>query len=381
MPIDNIKRPDLPYDAQKLPNYNRYQLLGKNPPTAKSVDAELNSLVDKVNIVIDGVNDLEFGSIPGADDPANENKILTTNGDTLTWQFITDVNIEADAITGDSIAQNTITGGADGNIGLQAVTNANLAADIGIDKLANTANFASALVTYNAQAGVGQSRFTQYGEVLGFTAQLTSGPTATQLYIVWNSTVNNSCNGAKIANNTIAGAKIINGTIDGAKLINSAISSDQLAEGAVICSKITPRTIQADRIAISAITSTEIAVGSIVGDRIAPNAITIDKLSLSLSRLLPFSMASIIVNNTVPVIGATSYNIASVVRTYVGQYTITFLTPAANAQYVVVVTPNDLLQSIISTCSNRTANGFSIYFNSPGVGDLDASFSYLVFSF
>lgn len=223
MPLNKTKRPDRTYVPEKLPDYTRYQNLEaeRKPPAAVMVDNDLNSLVDYGNYLADAIDNVEAGAIAGADDEENVNKVVTTNGEVVSWVSITDENIEEGGITDISIAQNTITGGADGSIGLGTITDANIADNtINIDKLRNTLNFASALVTYNnAALGIGQSRFTEYGQVLAYTPSLTSGPSATKLADVWN----------VIPNSTCAGAKISVGTIPGNRMENLTITTDKLA--------------------------------------------------------------------------------------------------------------------------------------------------------
>ena len=90
VPINN-SRPSLPYaPTQSLPNNTRFGILTttQRPPTAEMLDAEFNALTDDVNMLAAAINDVQAGSIPGANDPLNANKVLKTDGaNNLSWTF------------------------------------------------------------------------------------------------------------------------------------------------------------------------------------------------------------------------------------------------------------------------------------------------------
>ena len=67
MPLPtNKSRPSLPYEPeQSLPNNQRFDLLGKKPPTAQMLDAEFNAVTDDINLLAHAINEVEAGNIPG----------------------------------------------------------------------------------------------------------------------------------------------------------------------------------------------------------------------------------------------------------------------------------------------------------------------------
>ena len=162
MPIPTNKcRPSLPYTPlQSLPNNRRFDLLGQRPPTAQMLDAEFNSLQDDVNLLAQGINDVQAGNIPGADDPLNANKVLKTDGQgTLSFTLINSHQLAPNAIVEAALAPESVT---TPKIGEGAVTSSKIANEsiltrhlqantVETDKIADravtTAKIANAAVT------------------------------------------------------------------------------------------------------------------------------------------------------------------------------------------------------------------------------------------
>ena len=121
----NQSRPSLPYNPeQSLPNNQRFDLLGKRPPTAQMLDAEFNSLQDDVNQLAAGINAVEAGNIPGSDNPLNADKVLKTDGQgTLSFTLINSHQLAPNAVVEAALAPQSVT---TSKIGDGAVTSSKL---------------------------------------------------------------------------------------------------------------------------------------------------------------------------------------------------------------------------------------------------------------
>jgi hypothetical protein len=99
LPINN-SRPAIPYvPEQVLPNHNRYEMLGKIPPTAKQLDGDFNRIVDLVNTLAKAINEASAGIFPGADNPLNADRFPTTDGQgNISWTPITPFNLTDNAV-------------------------------------------------------------------------------------------------------------------------------------------------------------------------------------------------------------------------------------------------------------------------------------------
>ena len=112
MPLPtNNSRPSLPYTPdQSLPNNQRFDLLGKRPPTAQMLDAEFNALTDDINMLAAGINDVQAGNIPGSDDPLNANKVLKTDGQvTLSFTLINSAQLSPNSIVEAALSPQSVT--------------------------------------------------------------------------------------------------------------------------------------------------------------------------------------------------------------------------------------------------------------------------------
>ena len=112
VPINN-SRPSLPYaPTQSLPNNTRFGILTttQRPPTAEMLDAEFNALTDDVNMLAAAINDVQAGSIPGANNPLNANKVLKTDGaNHLSWTLVTNAEIAPGAVVEQGLGLQSVT--------------------------------------------------------------------------------------------------------------------------------------------------------------------------------------------------------------------------------------------------------------------------------
>ena len=109
------KRPHIPYEGKAMPNNMRYQILTQNhqAPTAEMLDGEMNYCIDSMNALDKSIEEVVLGKLPGSDNPANANKLLTTNGDeenpTLSWVRAGQNQIQDGEVLDRHIRDRTIT--------------------------------------------------------------------------------------------------------------------------------------------------------------------------------------------------------------------------------------------------------------------------------
>lgn len=114
MPLPtNNSRPAIPYNPEQvLPNHNRYEALGKFPPTAKQLDGDFNGIIDLINVLAQAVNAASAGIFPGADNPLNADRLPTTDGQgNISWTHITPFNLTDNAVQTRHIVDAAVTPG------------------------------------------------------------------------------------------------------------------------------------------------------------------------------------------------------------------------------------------------------------------------------
>ena len=216
----NNSRPSLPYEPeQSLPNNQRFDLLGKKPPTAEMLDAEFNALMDDINRLAQGINEVEAGSIPGSSDILNANKLLKTDGQgNLSFVLVNAAQLAPNAVVEASLSSQSVT---TPKIGDGAVTSA---------KLANTSV---------------QTRHLQEGSV------------ATD----------------KLADRVITSPKIASESVQRQHLVAYAVDTDELADNAVTTEKLAALAVTAEKVALSAVTTDKIANLAVTNPKVALKAI------------------------------------------------------------------------------------------------------------
>ena len=207
MPIPTNKcRPSLPYTPdQSLSNNQRFDLLGKRPPTAEMLDAEFNSLQDDVNQLAAGINAVEAGNIPGSDEPLNADKVLKTDGQgTLSFTLINSHQLAPNAVVEAALAPQSVT---TSKIGDGAVTSSKLGSG-------------SVQTKHIQLAAVDTEEIADYAVI----AQ-------------------------KIAYQAIEADQIHQGAVTTQKIADEAVTEDKIEDGAVTTDKIAPNAITASKIA------------------------------------------------------------------------------------------------------------------------------------
>ena len=221
MPLPtNKSRPSLPYEPeQSLPNNQRFDLLGKKPPTAEMLDAEFNALMDDINLLAQGINEVEAGSIPGSSDILNANKVLKTDGQgNLSFVLVNTAQLAPNAVVEASLSSQSAT---TSKLGDGAVTSA---------KLANTSV---------------QTRHLQ-------DASITTD---------------------KLADRVITSPKLASESVQTQHLVAYAVNTDELADNAVTTEKLSALAVTAEKVALSAITTDKMANLAVTNPKVALKAI------------------------------------------------------------------------------------------------------------
>jgi len=218
MPVPtNNSRPSLPYaPAQSLPNNTRFGILTttQRPPTAEMLDAEFNALTDDVNMLAAAINDVQAGSIPGANDPLNANKVLKTDGaNNLSWTYVTNAEIEVNAVVEQKLAAQAVTTPkiGDAAVTTQKIAQNAVATNQIIDANVTTVKLADANVT---------------------TAKLADAAITTAKL------ANQAVTQGQIANAAVGTPQLIDGNVTTAKIADAAVTTQQLADATVTNPKI-----------------------------------------------------------------------------------------------------------------------------------------------
>lgn len=99
-------RPNIPYAEKALPNNTRYESLTqqKRPLSAKTLDGEINYVVDSLNDLETKINNAVIGKIPGSSEIGNKDKLVTNDGTgNLSWIEVTTAQLQDRSVTRDKI--------------------------------------------------------------------------------------------------------------------------------------------------------------------------------------------------------------------------------------------------------------------------------------
>lgn len=230
MPLPtNNSRPAIPYNpAQVLPNHNRYDALGKFPPTAQQLDSDFNAMVDLINTLAGAINNTAAGVFPGANNPLNANKLPTTDGlGNVSWTFVNPNNLSVNAVQTPHIQDAAIT---TNKIQIQAV---------GANQLADGA-VTTAKIIDNAV-------------------------TAPKI-------IDNAITTVKILNNAVTTAKILDNAVTTPKIIDNAVTTVKIIDNAVTTPKINDNAVTSAKITDSAVTPAKISsANAALGDVLTAN--------------------------------------------------------------------------------------------------------------
>ena len=243
MPLPtNNSRPAIPYNPEQvLPNHNRYQALGKFPPTAQQLDGDFNRMVDLSNTLANTINHTAAGIFPGADNPLNANKLPTTDGHGhVSWTPVTPLNMADNAVQTRHILDAAIT---PAKIQARAVgTNQMADGAVTTTKILDNA-VTTAKIIDNA----------------------VTAPKLADNAVVTVKVIDNAVTTPKVADNAITSAKMADNAVTTPKVINNAITSLKIADNAVITSKIADKAVTAIKVGSAGAQSGDVLTADGVG--------------------------------------------------------------------------------------------------------------------
>jgi hypothetical protein len=328
MPLSNFKRPPIPYDNEPLPNDNRFNIITrvlKKPITDEQLDGEFNSCVDRDNELDQKIEAVEAGIITGSDNPLNAGKFLTTDGaetPTLSFVNVTNANIDDGAISGAKITPLSIgTNQLDNGV-------------VTPDKIPN------ASIPYSKMDF-------QAGDIPYAVINVPDGSiTYEKLNIADGSITYAKLN---IPDNTLPGSKIVNKSITQAQQGLLSVGTGELIDQSVTLGKIAPGVL---------------TVAAVKADQIAANSTTV-YTNPSVQQHHPSAVKfwcvfdGTLIGTNPPLVG---YNVVSVTRNSVGQYTVNYIVPFSTINYCVNITLSStgFPLSIVNLTSKLT-NSFSFH--------------------
>lgn len=164
-------------------------------------------------------------------------------------------------------------------------------------------------------ATAGQAKFGVVADSIG-TTQMTDGAATT----------------AKIADSNVTTAKIADSNVTTAKIADSNVTTAKIADSNVTTAKINDAAVTTAKINDAAVTTTKINDAAVTTVKIADSQVT--RAKMSSAKFLPQAwLAATISGGTLTV--QQNENIASFVKNGTGDWTFTFTTPMANANYSV----------------------------------------------
>lgn len=404
MPLPtNYSRPSLPYQPlQSLPNDQRFVILTtlQQPPTAEMFDAELNAVMDKINILAGAINGVVAGNIPGSDNPDNAGKFLVTDGaGNLSFIFVGSDNIAAGAIStlllqDQAVIRAKIGNGAVGTLQLAegAVTTDILAdgavtgnkippGSLPLSKLVIPAS--ACLIGGTTTNGGSWYPLTLGDWQIAAKKPQNNGPTAVSLVDVWSGT-GGTFDGGKITPNTLTGIQIAPGSVPLSDLVssqqscvvagtgtNSAYYELVLAPWQIACrNNFTNGPIAMTLDVIWANT-----VNTFTGTKITPGSLPVTALQ-NPGQIAPFAMASVNGDTSLN----KSLNIGGVTKNGTGLYRIAFAQAASSANAIVIAVANDG-KGVNTVLSDQSTQAIVIRLMNLNGQNVDGGFDMIVYDF
>jgi len=408
MPLRVFQRPDLPYDNESKHNDQRYGLLsvrGK-PPTSEMMDADLDYIIDSMDILSQDIQDVQAGVIIGGDDPDNANKLLTTDGNNTGWTFINANNVQDGAISTAKIGANAIVTAllGDGSVTAPKLANNSVTDPKILPNSISGSKITTGSLSLNkfsipASAAVIGGTTTNGGSWYELTLgnyqiatkkPQNNGVTAVSLDEAWSGTVG-TFDGAKITPDSIDGSIAMQSNSTPLGTMKSAGTTTSVVCGRTTDQKFVEVTLGNLQVITKTTNATSPSAQNLSavfnneagtpydGSQLQNNSTPITKLQ-NAGQVAPFAMAYVLGNGTIQ----KSLNIASVTRTGAGYYEVRFNTQANDNKYIVVFgtqdvgTPSFIVANIAQ--NTRTVNGFDVETGSGG-GMIDAEFNFVVYAF
>ena len=283
MPLPtNNSRPAIPYQPEQiLPNYNRYENLGQFPPTAQQLDGDMNRIIDLLNTQSAEINGIVVGALPGANDPLNANRLITTDGaGNISWTPINQVNLGLASVGTNKIINAAVTSA---KIQPQAIQTQHIENNAVTGSKVATSSVPLSCLTPTNVVGIVANRTDNTGKIdirpINDWQVPTKRPNnpymnSENLFTIFNNSGAGEYNGFQLKAGSITALQIADETITGTKIANNSVDGTRLLNGSVYNSKLTDGTLTRDKIANKTITNAQIADGTITGALIANNTVT-----------------------------------------------------------------------------------------------------------
>lgn len=196
--------------------------LRKEPVTAEEFDANYNYIIDCLNLLQDLITALAVGTVPGSDQPENKDMVCYTDGVGPKWKFLTGVNFDVGVVSARELADNSVITSKLNNL---SVTGAKVAKkSITIDKLI-TGNGTSPVIPWGSRLNGTYSELAINPYEIPTRATNTFSISSQPISYIWNRSLDNLCNGTKIADRTINVAKLDEFTQNGLCFIGCIMPS------------------------------------------------------------------------------------------------------------------------------------------------------------
>jgi hypothetical protein len=404
MPLPtNYSRPSLPYQPlQSLPNDQRFVILTtlQQPPTAEMFDAELNAVMDKINILAGAINGVVAGNIPGSDNPDNAGKFLVTDGaGNLSFIFVGSDNISAGAISTLLLQDQAVIRAKIGNgaVGTLQLAEGSVTPDILADgavtgnkippgslPLSKLVIPASACLIGGTTTNGGSWYPLALGDwQIAAKKPQNNGPTAVSLLDVWNGT-GGTFDGGKITAATLALSKLLSAQqssmIAGTPTKN-AYYEVPMGDWQIAVKRAQDNAPTAQTLDViwantaNSFNGAQITNNSLSGNKILDNSIGSSKLN-NAGQMIPFAMASVNANTSLN----KSLNIGGVTKNGTGLYRVAFAAPASSANAIVIAVTNDG-QGVNTVLSDQSTQAVVIRLMNLNGQNVDGGFDMIVYDF
>jgi hypothetical protein len=326
--VFNFQRPNLPYEAQSLPNAKRYQLLtrsGNRPPTDIMLDTDFD-------YIIDGMRDLDLaivgvgaGILPGAGDINNVFKLPVTDGAShIGWVKITDNYIGPHSITNLSIMPQTITA--------TEIQDGTITSDKIADGAVGTPELDGGSVTTGKIAALAVTNTELAANAV--TADKLAADSVTTIKIL-----DANVTADKLAADSVTTIKILNANVTTDKLAANAVTEAKILDANVTTGKLAANAVTAAKIANDTITFTQIN-SSFTATQAQQQAASSSSVYVSPARQQyhPSAVKARVLFNGSNGTIIDAYNVSLVTRVSSGKYRITFPVAFADTNYSPSVT-------------------------------------------
>jgi hypothetical protein len=284
------------------------------PISSKKMDGDLNKVTNAINDLKQKIDDVVVNAIPGADDPGNTNKFVTTTGEAVTWSPVREEYIEDRAITYPKIQE--------GNEGTFLIHNANRT----LEEFAHSATIDSVLTSQGVNVkprykklsellegsedpekahqvlqtdGAGALTFTKVGQQQLEDEGVTLPKIQKQAAKARSVFVTKSDGGAEVATSPptdkdgyllrsqktarpafgrLQTEDLDDNIIKTRHIEDAQVTEPKLAANAVTTSKIAAGAATTDKIAEAAITEEKLVAGSVTNSKLGANSVTGSKI-------------------------------------------------------------------------------------------------------